>query len=155
MADKNPISFLLNQSQTAIDSATVTAPAFSLTKVLASAAIIITPISAYLVDQLSKVTLSAGNYVALAAALLGFLAIASAADVLGRSYATAASNEALSGLGQVVMFNTPIPGTHLQPGPDIPVQVLASAHVDGGAMVLVSENGASHWFRLNDEVTIP
>jgi hypothetical protein len=66
MANTNPVSFLLNQSPAAQDAQVVQAPAFSLTKVLASAAIIITPIATIIVDQVKTVKLSAGNYVALA-----------------------------------------------------------------------------------------
>ena len=71
MANTSPISFLLNQDST--QQQVVSAPAFSLTKVLAAAAVIITPIATLLVVQLKSVTLSGGNYAALAAALLGFL----------------------------------------------------------------------------------
>src|SRR5262245_323659 len=84
--------FLLNKSSK--DEQVVDAPAFSLTKVLASAAVIITPIATLLVEQLKNVDLTSGNYVALATAVLGFLAIASAADVLGRSYASGAARHA-------------------------------------------------------------
>jgi hypothetical protein len=167
MANLNPVSVLLNQSGEAKDAQVVQAPAFSLTKVLAAAAVIVTPIAAVLVDQLKTVNLTAGNYVALAASVLGFLAIASAADVLGRSYATGAKEKATAmtaaaeksaeaaqaALGQVVTFETPLAGHRIDPGPDVPIEVLATAY-SGEPLVLAKEGEAIKWLRMA-EVTIP
>jgi hypothetical protein len=158
MATTNPVSFLLNQSPAAQENAVVQAPAFSLTKVLASAAIIITPIATIIVDQLKSVKLTAGNYVALAIGVLGFLAIAAAADVLARSLATAAKENAeaareaaaqsaqttLAGLGQVVPFTKPLAGHRIAQGDDPSITVLASAHV-GEPHFLVKEGESLTW----------
>lgn len=87
------IDFLLNLKAPDADTV-VTAPAFSLTKVLASAAIVVGPLATYLVDRFSKVSFSSWQIVSLAVALLVFLAITAAADVLGRSIAAAAKVKA-------------------------------------------------------------
>jgi hypothetical protein len=150
--------FLLNQSEQAKESQVVDAPAFSLTKVLASAAVIITPIATILVEQLKNVNLSPGNYVALALGLLGFLAIASAADVLARALATAAKEKAdaakaaaqrnadasLAGLGQVVPFAEPLAGKRVKEGEDEAIHVLAAAHI-GEPQFLIKEGEKFEW----------
>jgi hypothetical protein len=116
MARTNPISFLLNRpaavaqpdanaAQPAVDD-----PAFSLTKVLATAATVLTPLTAILVTQLGDVAFSAGNIVALVLGVLGFLAVASAADVLARGAATGAEKRAeatqAAATGQAVVAKT-------------------------------------------------
>src|SRR5215203_4720308 len=105
MADMNPVSFLLNQGSDAKENQVVEAPAFSLTKVLSSGAVILTPIAAAVVSSLDSVDFSASNYVALAVGLLGFLAITAAADVLARAVATSAEKNAqaaAAAIGQMV-----------------------------------------------------
>jgi hypothetical protein len=156
MPETSPVKFLLNQSAATQDNQVVAASAFSLTKVLAAGAVIVTPIATALVHNLAKVPLSAGNYVALAAAVLGFLAIASAADVLGRSYATAANQRAaaaMTGLAQVVTFPAPLAGTLVQEGKDQAIQVLASANV-GEPVVLAMNGDGVKWLKMS-AVTIP
>lgn len=91
MADLNPISFLLNQSEGSKKSADVEAPAFSLTKVLATVAAVVAPVVTVVVDKATNVNLTNWNWVALAIGVLGFLAITASADVLARSRATAAA----------------------------------------------------------------
>ena len=87
----NMLDFLLNRTgQAKAADAVITAPAFSLTKVMAVAATILTPIAAVIVDQLPKVNLQPVHYVAMALGLLGFLAVTAAADVIARAVATVA-----------------------------------------------------------------
>ena len=94
-----PISFLLNKDTTATGDKPpaadpVTSSAFSLTKVLSSAAVVVAPLAMLLVDKISDLSFSSGQVVALIVAILGFLAIASAADVLARALANAAGMQA-------------------------------------------------------------
>ena len=90
MANKNPISFLLNQSPASKEAAIVDAPAFSLTKVLAAAAAVVAPIVTIIVDKAASLDLSNANWVVLAIGVLGFLAITASADVIARALASSA-----------------------------------------------------------------
>jgi hypothetical protein len=156
MANTNPVSFLLNQSDQAKTTQVVDAPAFSLTKFLSAAAIIVTPIAALVVNQAKSVTLSAGNFVALTAAVLAFLAIASAADVLGRSYASAVETKAqvaLAATAELITFEQPLDGHRICDGPDVAIRILATANT-GEPMFLVNENDAISWLSIK-KVTIP
>jgi hypothetical protein len=154
MANLNPVSFLLNQG--AEQKQVVSAPAFSLTKVLAAAAVIVTPIATALVNQAKSVTLSAGNYVVLAAAVLAFLALASSADVLARSIATSATTRAsaaTASTAQMVAFATPLDGHRITDGADPAIKVLATAQI-GEPVFLVKEGDAMTWLPTS-KITVP
>jgi hypothetical protein len=114
----NPLKFLLNKAedQTELDKQAVEAPAFSLTKVLGTAALIVAPIATVLVEAFGTIELDAPHYVALAIGLLGFLAITSAADVLARSVVTAAEMKAeaeLDARSDFIRFQEPLPAHEL------------------------------------------
>ncbi len=146
-------SFLLNKGMS--QGAGVDAPAFSLTKVLASAAIVIGPLATLLVDKLSHLNFSAGQVVALALGLLGFLAVTASADVLGRSMVAAAkatsdaaaerTHEAQAGVGRLVPFPHPVSGRAIADGEDPAVQVLASAYGDQSYFLVRDGDGALSW----------
>jgi hypothetical protein len=150
MADRNPVSFLLNQGSEAQENAVVEAPAFSLTKVLSAAAVIITPVATLLVDKIKDVDFSAWNYVVLTVGVLGFLAITASADVIGRSVATAAeknANAALASLGQFIAFTPPIKGhrkldSKIKSDPAVEVLGAAQAHEP---FFLVKEGDSMEW----------
>jgi hypothetical protein len=149
----NPVSFLLNRGDQ--ESQVVGAPAYSLTKVLTSAAVIVGPIATLLVDKLSKVNFSPGQIVALAIGLLGFLAIAAAADVLSRSYAAAAKERSAAtaaGLkaeqaaqGRLVPFPHPVSGRRITREEDRDVKVLASAYGDQPYFLVDEGAGQLTW----------
>jgi hypothetical protein len=82
----NPIAFLLNRGT---PDAAVNAPAYSITKVLATGAAVLTPLASLIASWLGKVEFSAGDIVALTIALLGCLSILGAADVIARSLVAA------------------------------------------------------------------
>jgi hypothetical protein len=158
--------FFLNTSDSAEKTQVVEAPAFSLTKVLAAAAVIITPLATLLVDQLSKVNLTGGNYAALVLGVLGFLAITASADVYSRAYATAAKDHATAataaigtlaaGTGHVVTFKKPLAAHRISDKKgvqDVVVEVLASAYVDGPRF-LVKEDTSVSWLPAS-KVAIP
>lgn len=145
MADSNPIKFLLNRDNT---DAAVAAPAYSITKVLATGASIVTPLVALLAAKLGSISFSSAEVVVLTVALLGFLAIVAAADVISRGAAvgnadqihTAPQPAAAEGAvadGVLFEFLPVRKGVLHQDGPDPDVQVLAGR----GQLLLVAEQG--------------
>jgi hypothetical protein len=131
------------------------ARAFSLTKILSSAAIIVGPVATVLVHTIGRVHFSPGQIVALAIGLLGFLAITASADVLGRSYAAgaqsrsdAAANElkaSQAAAGQFVQFPHPVPGRMIAAGEDPHVEIYGSAFGDQGYFLVREESGVFSW----------
>jgi len=135
--------FLLNKTDAGKD-AVVQAPAFSITKVLTAAAIVVGPIATVIVDKVTKLNFSGWQVVSLAVGLLLFVAITASADVIGRSVAAAAEagrKAAEANLGaaeangkaveaytaQLIPFQRPLNGKQKQDGFDSPVCVLAAA----------------------------
>ncbi len=133
------VDFLLNRTD---DEATptepVAAPAFSLTKVLSSAALVLTPLTAILVRYLADATFSTWQVVVLIVGVLGFLAVTASADVLVRARAA------------VLARPTPVPYSELDPvlratlvtvREDPTVEVFAIRPGDAGSQFLVREEG--------------
>lgn len=145
----HPIDFLLNDDQSHGGSAAaanpVSAPAFSLTKVLSSAAIVVAPLATWLVDAFTKTDFTSGQIVALTAAILGFLAVASSADVLARAIATAADSRAKA----VMLLNTPLAAQLRSSDVDPKVTVLAVRGGGSNNSVLVAQNGSMSWVNEN------
>jgi len=143
MADINPFNFLLNRDNT--DTA-VAAPAYSITKVLATGASVVTPLVVLLASKLGSVDFSSAEIVVLTVAVLGFLAIVAAADVISRSSATANAEmsralrqaEGVEKSDGVLFEFLPVRKgiLHLD-GPDPDVQILAG----WGLRLLVAEQG--------------
>jgi hypothetical protein len=153
VAERNPVKFLLNQGPEQESSAIVTAPAFSLTKVLSAAGIIVGPIAAVVVDNVKKQGLSTQQYVVLAVALLGFLAITASADVIARALATAATKQAeaaATSIAQFTAFKSPLPGHRVTTARDTPVEVLASAM----GYFLIREDDSIQWEPAT-KITVP
>ena len=155
--------FFLNQGENS-EKQVVEAPAFSLTKVLASGAVVVTPIAALVLDALeTHVNFRAHHYVALAIGLLGFLAIASAADVLARALVTGAEKKAQAAnatrlqaaarAARLVPFDTPVPSHHVKVGLDAPVKVLAAASGDDPYLLIQDKDGKITWV-LAEEVKV-
>lgn len=152
----SPLKFLLNQGSEGEAKDVVEAPAFSLTKVLSAGAVIIAPIAALIVDSLKDKDLKPSHYVALAIALLGFLAITAAADVLARALATAAERNAQASaarIGQFIQFQSPLDAHRVTSGEDRKVTVLAAATA-GEPYFLVKEGDSINW-RPASGITIP
>jgi hypothetical protein len=171
---KSPVKFLLNDTEQAQDNAVVESNAFSLTKVLAAGAIIIGPIAAGIVDALSG--LEAQDWVVLAVALLGFLAITASADIIGRSVASAAklradgmtaaadtragargavartrADAAVAAIASMTPFQQPLAGHRIARGEDPAIDVLAAA---SGGYFLVREDDSLTWLK-EEQVRIP
>ncbi len=164
----NPLEFLSNRGENAKTNQVVEAPAFNLTKVLGAGAIIITPIATLLVEALKKHdNFKAQHYVALAIGLLGFLAITAAADMLARSIAVAAKQNAeaaqrgldtarvraVASMARLVPFDTPIAAHRVRAGADEPVKVLAAASADDPYLLVQGEDEKIAWV-LADTITI-
>lgn len=134
MAQTNPISLLLNRG---VENQAVTAPAFSITKVIATSAVVLAPLGTYLVKAIANVKFTPGQVVALIVAILAVLALTSSADVLARSIATRGQTE-LSGY---VPVDPVVGATLIQPGADAAVDIVAMRRVGDTAQYLVYEPG--------------
>jgi hypothetical protein len=148
--------FLFNKSDQAQKSQVVDAPAFSLTKVLASGSVIVAPLATLLVDKLSDLDLKPHHWVALIIGLLGFLAVTAAADVLARSLATAAAKNAeaaAAGIAQFIRFQDPLAAHQGTGTTRSSVEVLAVAHA-GQPYFLVKDGDSIKW-EPQSGVTIP
>jgi hypothetical protein len=142
----NVIDFLLNKGASG-DAQVVDAPAFSLTKVLGSAATIIAPLSALLANWLTDANLNAGDYVALTLGLLAFLAITASADVLARAWATAGAADKSASEAGLIPFKAPLAGRRIKDGEDAHIKVLAAANRREGPVFLVAEaDGSLAWW---------
>jgi hypothetical protein len=134
--------FLLNQDPRPGE---VDTRAFSLTKVLSSAAIIVGPLATVVVDTLTKINFSAGQIVALAIGLLGFLAITASADVLGRSYAAAGRGHAPTSSAGFVPFPHAVAGQLISPDADPSIKIYASAFGDRAYFLVSDQSGVFSW----------
>jgi hypothetical protein len=155
MANPNPVAFLLNRDHA--DTA-VSAPAFSITKVLATGAGILTPLAGLLAARLGSLDFTAAEVVALTVALLGFLAIVTTADVISRSLVTTRSTPTAAPLppdgtekadGVLFEFQPVRKGILHVDGPDPDVQILAGR----GPQLLVAEQGKQLTWVPQEQVT--
>ncbi|MGH8894640.1 MAG: hypothetical protein ACRDWY_15255 [Actinomycetes bacterium] len=105
----NPFEFFLNSDPDREKAAIVEAPAFSITKVMAAVAPLVTIVVAAVTAgiQRNKDTFDSGQIIMLIIALLAFLAITGAADVISRGIA-AASDKQAAGRLRMVQFDTPL-----------------------------------------------
>lgn len=102
-----PVKFLLNQTDATSTGQAVEAPAFSLTKVLAVVAPLLTAVTAFATSALEDVEFDSGQITLMIVALVAFLAITAAADVLARGIATSAEKKA-SGRLRLLRFDKPL-----------------------------------------------
>ena len=130
----NTIDFFLNTSDKAEEGekAPVSAPTFSIVKVLTAAAVVVAPITTAIVDQIQDGKLfTSWQYVTLAMGVLALVAVLGAADVLARSFVTgkvAAEGTALANIGHLLPFEESFPG-HVRKG-GAHVDILAAAEAD-------------------------
>lgn len=132
----------LNEGQE--DKAVVEAPAFSITKVMAVTAPLVTALVAWATSKLESVTFSSGQVTALIASLIGFLAITGAADVIARGIATSAEKTA-TGRGKWIRFTQPLAGTLAKPGKDEAISVLAASDAEPPEFLCVREDKTLSW----------
>jgi hypothetical protein len=171
----NPIDWLLNRtSDGAQDSGQVVeAPAFSSTKVLTSAAVIITPLVTILLNTMQgdNFSFTPAECVTLTLGVLAFVAVLGSADVLARAWATAAAlrAKAIEGAeqaaaaelkerlalevaqqkgwaidkGQTLFLSVPVPVTVPKAGADAAGSMLAVKHDGKDFEYLVQVDGAA------------
>ncbi|MFC7487237.1 hypothetical protein ACOCJ7_00130 [Knoellia sp. CPCC 206453] len=132
----------LNEGQE--DNTVVTAPAFSITKVMAVVAPLVTALVAWATSQLKSVNFTSGNVTALIAALVGFLALTGAADVIARGLATSAE-KAATGRGRWVQFNKPLAGRLELAGADESVSVVAASDAKPPEFLCLREDKTLTW----------
>lgn len=157
MKIKELIQFFQNTGDKAKGAQAVTAPAFSLTKVLSAAAIVVAPIATVVVDKIGKLNLTEWQYVSLALGVLLFLAIAASADVLARAYATGQkARQQLAPGGHLLPFKEPVDAHIGGQAGEAPVAVDVVALSEGEEpyfLVLGKANGSKPGWRRASEVT--
>jgi hypothetical protein len=132
----------LNEGQE--DKTVVEAPAFSITKVMAVVAPLVTALVTWATSQLESVTFTSGQIAAIMASLVGFLAITGAADVIARGLATSAE-KAATGRGKWVRFDKPLAGTLEMTGTDEHISVLAASDAEPPEFLCVREDKSLSW----------
>jgi hypothetical protein len=143
MPQTNPVKLLLNQ-ESSTDKA-VDSPAFSLTKVMATAALVLTPVTTYLVKKIGDVNFSSWQVVVLIAAVLAFLAVTAAADVLARSLATFGTSSQ-----SFVPIDPGWTAKHLKTDEDVMVTVIAARRIGDGGEFLIVEDDKMSWVRRTE-----
>ncbi|MDQ1695969.1 MAG: hypothetical protein QOJ03_1322 [Frankiaceae bacterium] len=130
---------LLNRGSEADE---IGAPAFSITKVLATGAVVLTPLTTVLVKSLSNVKFSNGEIVALVIAVLAFCAILGAADVFARAIATAGT----SSVGYVPL-SPGLKGSLKKRGEDTDVNIVATRRNGELGEFLIIDDGGASWVK--------
>lgn len=139
---KNPLNWLLNRE---LPGAAVSAPAFSLTKVMSTTALVLTPLTTVLVKAFTKITFSSGEVVALTVGVLGLLALTSAADVIARSVATLGSTH------QQVSSIDPISAQYVHGRAEDPVSIVAvRGSGDGVSFLTIDAASKLRWLTRGD-----
>ncbi len=122
----------------------VEAPAFSLTKVMAAIAPLVTAVVTLLAATLAEVEFTSAEITTLLVVLIAFLAVTGAADVLARAVAASARHAATSAARErLIRFPTPLSASIAAGGADPPVSVIAAAA--GPEYLCVREDGTATW----------
>jgi hypothetical protein len=132
----------LNEGQE--EKTVVEAPAFSITKVMAVVAPLVTALVTWATSQLESVQFTGGQVAAIIASLIGFLAITGAADVIARGLATSA-DKAATGRGRWIRFHTPLRATLALPEEDEEVTVLAASDAEPPEFLCVRKDKTLSW----------
>ncbi|SEQ12200.1 hypothetical protein SAMN05216188_102135 [Lentzea xinjiangensis] len=147
----NPIQFLTNtdgNGDPVPANPAVESPAFSITKVLTAGSLVVTPIATAVAEFASGGSLQAGHYVALSLGLLGFLAIASSADVIARAISTRKSDSGTAGqrdTANLIPFDQPLPGSLIAGGTSPNVHVLAATGGSKAYFLVRRDDDALEW----------
>ncbi len=140
------------------DSQVVKAPAFSLTKVMAVVAPVVTALSTAALSWLKSVDFKGPQITVMVVALVAFLAITASADVLARGLATAATTysaalEKVAGARtRLTVFSTPLTATLVLKGLDEAIQVIAVSDEDPPAFLCRRADETIEW-RPSKKVT--
>lgn len=104
-----PIDFFTNGDAKAKEGSVVQAQAFSLTKVMAVLAPLVTGVAAWATSRLEDVTFTSAQVTTLIVALIAFLALTASADVIARGVAAASQVQA-DARAHIVEFSPPLTG---------------------------------------------
>ena len=124
-----PFKFLLNQTTSTTAAQAVESPAFSLTKVMAVLAPLLTAVTAFATSALKDVSFDSGQITMMIVALIAFLAVTASADVLARGIATSADKRA-SGRQRMLRFDQPLSAQLETKTKDENVKVLAASDAE-------------------------
>jgi hypothetical protein len=155
-----PINFLLNKSSNTKDrGGVVDAPAFSLTKVMAVLAPVITGLATVVINWIKKKDFTPDQLMVIIVALVAFLAITGAADVIARGIAASAklTSDSTTAAAQARLRMTPL-GTTVkaqlhQDGRDKDVTVVAISDGRPAEFLCYDADGALTWNPV-DELTL-
>jgi hypothetical protein len=137
-------NFFLNKGTQNQDAAVVDAPAFSLTKVMAVVAPVVTALAALATSQIKNVNFSESQVTVLIVSLVAFLAVTSSADVLARGIATSAEKTA-SARTRLLRFDKPLTA-HLEvKGGSETVTILAASDAIPPEYLCVRVNQTIEW----------
>lgn len=126
------------------DKTVVESPAFSITKVMAVVAPLVTALVTWATSQLENVAFTSGQITAIIASLIGFLAVTGAADVIARGVATSASMAATA-RGKWIRFDKPLAATLEMAGADEQISVLAASDAQPPEFLCVREDQSLSW----------
>ena len=154
----NPVDLLLNKtsSRQDTDGTVVSAPAFSLTKVMAVVAPLITALVSTALSRLKDVSWSATDYVWMIVSLVAFLAVTASADVVARAIATSAQKRAEAAVAaaettasartRMVRFAAPVPAFLPPTGPDDRhVHLLAASDAETPEFLCLHDDRTMTW----------
>ena len=126
------------------DKQVVEAPAFSLTKVMAVVAPLVTAVVTSVTAALKNVSFSGGQITTLIVSLIAFLAITASADVIARGLATSAQTTA-AGRARWVRFDKPLNAQLELQGPDEAVAILAASDASPPEYLCVRADQSLSW----------
>ena len=147
--------FFMNSSPDTKQGQVVEAPAFSLTKVMAVAAPVITAVVTVALAGLRDIEFRSGQVVTLIVALIAFLALTGSSDVLARAIATAAEKRSahLAKRGPkpgTAVLHKPLPAKLILTGQDEDVQVLAASTSDPATYLCLRADNTAEWLESKD-----
>ncbi|TWD74846.1 hypothetical protein FB561_6280 [Kribbella amoyensis] len=124
------------------EEAIIEAPAFSITKVLAVAAPLVTTLVGVIADKVDwfKLDMRASHFTALAIGVLGLIAVAGSADVLARAIASRGKST-----GSVISFATPLGAVRVTEAEDVPVAAVAVSAEQPPRFLCLHPDGALVW----------
>lgn len=138
--------FFLNKGTQNQDAAVVDAPAFSLTKVMAVVAPVVTALAALATSKIKNVNFSESQVTVLIVSLVAFLAVTSSADVLARGIATSAEKTA-SARTRLLRFDTPLVARLKVDGGSETVTILAASDAIPSEYLCVRADQAIEWHK--------
>jgi hypothetical protein len=129
----------------------VNAPAFSITKVMAVVAPVVTALASLASKWIGGYKFTSTEITVLIVSLLAFLAVTASADVLARGMATSAEKKA-AGRARIVTFRPPLKAQLALPGPDEAVTVIAISDASPPEYLCLLRDTSVEWHPSADLV---